>query len=225
MCHILLYDFSLQMGESVVVASFDRADESDFIKLVEMERVPSAYIGDCGVNHAHADSVVVLNDGTTRKCIMMRSSESSFEQVWYEGIGSSNGPFVHAFYGFLEMPHNWLLCFDQDGEQLLNVDDFDFDGDIDCWSEGCSWGVENETINAKVFPNPTKDVVYIELTDMEAKEIVVYNSTGQIVMQLKASNDKLEIDVSGLSDGLYVLGIKQQDAYTTYYKFIKSLGS
>ena len=68
--------------------------------------------------------------------------------------------------------------------------------------------VSNNTIN--VYPNPTKDVLYMECGDYEGEIIKVslYNIIGQVVknMELKGSyNQTQEMNVSDLTNGMYLL--------------------
>jgi len=59
--------------------------------------------------------------------------------------------------------------------------------------------------NFNIYPNPTSDVLNISLeNDLILKEVIIYNSLGQIV---KKSN-KTKIDVSSLSKGMYHAEVK-----------------
>ena len=53
-----------------------------------------------------------------------------------------------------------------------------------------------------LYPNPTSDVVHIE--GVEAAEVQVYNSFGQLVKTVRDAN---EISVAGLAEGVYLLRI------------------
>ncbi len=62
----------------------------------------------------------------------------------------------------------------------------------------------------RVFPNPTADKVRITLADnsrLESAKATVYDLTGRQVLSQNATADVLELDMSNLSKGLYLLKI------------------
>ena len=63
-------------------------------------------------------------------------------------------------------------------------------------------GLEENDLQIYVYPNPAKDRVVIE--GIEAAEVNVYNSIGQVV---KTVHDTNEIHVSDLPQGVYLLRI------------------
>ncbi len=73
------------------------------------------------------------------------------------------------------------------------------------WSdclEKTTTAVEENRVEAFVYPNPTNGVVRIE--GVEADEVRVYNALGQMVEIVRRTN---EIDVEGLPEGVYLLRI------------------
>jgi len=70
-----------------------------------------------------------------------------------------------------------------------------------------------------VFPNPTKDVLYVKFTQNEAEKhhVIVRNTMGHIVSTLNTTENIQAIDLSKVSAGLYFVTI---DSVTTY-KVIK----
>ncbi|TPD71102.1 T9SS type A sorting domain-containing protein [Flavobacterium microcysteis] len=66
------------------------------------------------------------------------------------------------------------------------------------------------------YPNPVKDYVTF-LTDIEIKEVVVYDMSGRIVIQTVADNNK--INLSPLPKGTYI--IKTSGEIEGSYKIIK----
>ena len=68
-------------------------------------------------------------------------------------------------------------------------------------------GLDEPTENPlNVWPNPAKDFVRIEC--VEAAEVQVYNTLGQIVKTVQGSN---EINVSGLAEGVYLVRIRDAE--------------
>ena len=80
------------------------------------------------------------------------------------------------------------------GNCAVCFDDFCVDGEC--------VGVEEEAESIGVYPNPARDRVVVE--GMEAVEVKVYNTSGQMVKCVRGMN---EIDVEGLAEGVYLLRI------------------
>ena len=72
-------------------------------------------------------------------------------------------------------------------------------------------GIENELLNAKIYPIPAKDYLNFELSeDTESFEYLeIMDLTGRIVYRqnLEGSN-KVSINVSSLNSGLYIISLK-----------------
>ncbi|MET3537130.1 T9SS type A sorting domain-containing protein [Chryseobacterium limigenitum] len=73
-------------------------------------------------------------------------------------------------------------------------------------------------INASVYPNPVKDILYIKGAG-KIEKAEVYNMVGQKVISLNSVQDK--VDVASLSKGNYVLQIFVKGEVSQSYKFIK----
>jgi hypothetical protein len=73
------------------------------------------------------------------------------------------------------------------------------------------WGVgieQKDRINAKIYPNPVKELLYIE-TDAVQETIVIMNAAGQVVKRASGKNHKTSIlNLSGLAPGVYYLQIE-----------------
>ena len=65
---------------------------------------------------------------------------------------------------------------------------------------------ETEGTAFTLCPNPASGVVRIE--GVEADEVWFYNALGQVVKTVRGTN---EIDLSGLSEGVYLLRITDAD--------------
>ena len=68
----------------------------------------------------------------------------------------------------------------------------------------------------QVYPNPAKDRVVIE--GLEAVEVKVYNTSGQMVKCVRGTN---EIDVEGLPEGVYLLRIMDAEGKVYTNKIMK----
>ena len=69
----------------------------------------------------------------------------------------------------------------------------------------------------KVFPNPVKDILEIQVTDaIDLESVIIYNNLGQKVRQVSSKIE--QISLKDLSAGVYVIEI-----YTTQGKIIKKI--
>ena len=64
---------------------------------------------------------------------------------------------------------------------------------------------ENVETTNYVYPNPVKDILTITADDV--KQVVMYNSLGQIVKTVDADEDNVQINVSDLQNGMYFVNI------------------
>ncbi|UCH15338.1 MAG: T9SS type A sorting domain-containing protein, partial [Bacteroidales bacterium] len=66
---------------------------------------------------------------------------------------------------------------------------------------------ENRTVD--IYPNPSDDIINIEIENINNATIEIYNVSGMLVFS-KALNSKVEkIDVSGLLEGIYFVKVRQ----------------
>ena len=66
---------------------------------------------------------------------------------------------------------------------------------------------EIDESNIDIYPNPASDVVYVNLT--EPFNVTIYNYQGQLVKNVYVDN--AQVNVSGLSDGIYFMLIKTEN--------------
>ena len=74
------------------------------------------------------------------------------------------------------------------------------------WAEVCNtWNIDEtvENEHAVLYPNPANEKVTIE--GVEAKEVQVYNTLGQVVKRVRNSN---EVSLEGLVQGVYLVRIR-----------------
>ena len=61
------------------------------------------------------------------------------------------------------------------------------------------------TDNISIYPNPANDK--LQITGVTSGTVEIINTKGQIVTSLTAADTKTAIDISGLSDGVYIIKI------------------
>jgi hypothetical protein len=81
---------------------------------------------------------------------------------------------------------------------------------------------EEQSLKLTIYPNPvTNGVLYVELNDeysLKELKITIYDMTGTAF--LYQNNGKLNVDVSGLSNGFYIMKISTGDGQAIQKIFI-----
>ena len=110
--------------------------------------------------------------------------------------------------------HDWPGSFgnmtiDSDSEIWRFVSRYDINGLI-----GCSITSINEnngqTNNFKVFPNPFKQELTIEVKSLQSKAFSIYNVIGELVISGKLNSQVNTIDLSSLAPNVYILNIENK---------------
>ncbi len=57
-----------------------------------------------------------------------------------------------------------------------------------------------------IYPNPVKDVLNVLLPQM-AREVILTNATGQIVLRSISGEREIQLDISNLQSGIYLMQI------------------
>ena len=177
----LLYDFSLEIGDTVQSAA-------------------NCYV----IVEDIADEI--MHNGDVRK--VFRFSKNCFyedddysfimEDYWVEGIGSNYGlliPFGSELTGgFYE-----LLCFHENDGLIFFNEEYKT-----CYKSSVGINTYDNRIN--IFPNPTTNVFNIENIDnLNIRAISIFNIQGQMIRQYDINSTQL--DVSNISSGLYFIKI------------------
>lgn len=71
-----------------------------------------------------------------------------------------------------------------------------------------------------VYPNPSKEIINININTINIDEVIVLNSKGSEVIRKKTDYNK--IDISKLTSGIYFLRIKSKKGVFTTKKIIKN---
>jgi len=155
-------------------------------------------------NHYSVVSVdsIELLDGSLRKRVVLGCYDEDFGYYyWVEGIGSLNQNFflVHCA---VDIPHNPILCFYQNGEMIYSNEHYD-----ECWITTSVTDIHSQGIN--IYPNPTTDFLTIEFDDAPTQDIMftVYDYTGKQTRNFHYSGFQslYRIEVSDFSTGFYYL--------------------
>ena len=72
-----------------------------------------------------------------------------------------------------------------------------------------------------IFPNPSKDIVYIQGISDEDVKIEIYNILGEKVTNIRVLSNT-SIDISGLQDGIYMLSVLTNEGDLFTHKLVKN---
>ena len=74
----------------------------------------------------------------------------------------------------------------------------------------------------KVFPNPCNDIITVSLSNSEIKTIHIYNILGEKINTIQSNNkSQIEINISDLKSGIYLLSIIDSTNRITLKKVVK----
>lgn len=194
---VLLYDFSLEIGDSI--------------------KIPSVFSYYQYMYVINVDSIVV--QGSYRKYLVLNSLLHPWvNSYWIEGIGSLNGLFWPRFdqeFGICN-----LECMSQDSVQLYIMDG----GVGNCPYIPNKLLNKKITVELRIFPNPVHDNLTLNIPRLETNEVVytIFDFTGNLIVQkCKISTEQSHIDVAFLNEGIYIIQIGIENQFYNY-KFIKS---
>jgi len=190
----LLYDFSLETGESITVQTTLGTNETLTVT---------------------SNMLIDTPDGVTRRVINFDN------ESWIEGIGSTRGLLTRAIP---PTPGNdlYLNCFKSFGqlgysnpttspECLFTFTDL-------CGTTSNTDFLKNRIVNFKVFPNPFSNKTTIEIQELaklKSPILSIYNLQGQLVEKIVDINEKKFIfSRKNLKAGVYVFELS--DGKTTF---------
>jgi len=72
-----------------------------------------------------------------------------------------------------------------------------------------------------IYPNPTSDYIRIELADCQIQKIRLYSLTGEILIAQYIDQKSVDLNISDLISGIYILEIKLVDGKVFKQKIMK----
>ena len=185
----LLYDFSLQVGDTVSVYPISFPYYTGAVK-VQVDAVDSLLLG----NTYHKRLKITGYDQNT-----------GYDEYWIEGIGSTMGIFNSGITGVVvfDIYYPTLLCFERDGNLLYDNPDF-----ADCYEDYPTGLTELEFIqNINVFPNPFSQTVTVEAGEI-INSIKIIDLEGKIIKHALIESQKKQLDMTGINQGVYFVIIE-----------------
>ena len=189
----LLYDFGLSIGDTMDIDyGFYYSFWSNNNKHEFMEQYQRLVV----------NNIQIVNG------IKIFSLSQDFGQdiIWYEGIGSINGLFHKGIPTLDGYSFDFTLnCFKHNDivEYLSNPDC------NKCFCRNYVGIKENTMNNVNIFPNPTKDILNIDIPEnINIKSITIYSIDGKLIAKKKYSFNSGQLNISSLAKGSYTLDIE-----------------
>lgn len=177
----LLYDFSLQTGDSVNLYREGRFLLTDYR---DNGMMPFYVVS--------TDSIEIGSIKCKRLFLSRDKNRNTPSEIWIEGIGSNTG-FLESTCSYYEHLRN-LLCVKQNEEVMY------YNGDNTCYIYVSIDDIDNT--NAKIYPTLVKDNIYVVSDNNKPMDISFVNISGHIVKTIRTKGSK-EIDISSLPSGIY----------------------
>ncbi len=98
----------------------------------------------------------------------------------------------------------------------------DYEGNNQIWHFMLTMGgggIHSNNFNGSIYPNPVKNKLYIKSTE-NIQEVTLLTIDGRIVKQYAPYKSNLQIDVSSIFEGIYVLKVKQHRKLSNHLIFI-----
>ncbi|MCC7027977.1 MAG: T9SS type A sorting domain-containing protein [Saprospiraceae bacterium] len=183
----LLYDFSLQVGDSILL------DNGKYYKVSSITNIN--VIG-----------------GTRRRfnLIHYTGNVAGYSEAWIEGVGSYKHPLA-PFYALGSDPEYRISCSAQNGINIYN-----WGIERGTSSSNCSMLLNQNNLNdleqdLTFSPNPFKTELLITTTvNFESTTLKLFNSFGQLVKEINNINgQKIIIKRENLKSGIYLCQLIQ----------------
>ncbi len=137
------------------------------------------------------------------------------EKDSYTDIGkivqtNDNGFIIGGHYSDDTLSHSWLLKIDNFGNGVYDQ------GWVNSINE------EQFNLDVSVYPNPADTYIKIELPEEnDSYKIDIINLSGQVVYSEQSNSNKLNIQTSDLSQGIYLLNIQSENKVYTSKLIVK----
>jgi hypothetical protein len=199
----ILYDFNLQEGESISHYYLPYPywwTDTKIISVVD------------SIRHIQIGNVSRKIFYISNTLDYRPSDQEKSPEIWIEGMGSLWGLTRHfRAVGFTGSNiTSWdLLCFYQNGEELYHFPKYD-----DCYYNWTWNRIENPELipDFQLFPNPSSGKFTITTGNSDENSLVqIFDSVGKQIRSYRmGSSHQIEVDISNVSSGIYLVKLKSQ---------------
>lgn len=181
---LLLYDFSVQTGSSLLLSSIESPGQFENMKVTSVDSVTMN-----GVKRLR----IQLSDGTG-------------SDTWIEKIGSLQGIINRCYFEPVKIDRK-LLCVSENGNTIYTNEKYP-----ECFYAQSNFTNNKQFIThglIKIYPNPFCDFITIEYPTSEAAVLEILSAHGKLVFKKELNNSgSTKINLSLLPAGLYLVKLK-----------------
>ncbi|MCG8410212.1 MAG: T9SS type A sorting domain-containing protein, partial [Bacteroidales bacterium] len=76
-------------------------------------------------------------------------------------------------------------------------------------------GISTNEIAINIYPNPASDKVFVNLMNINASQIDIVNSLGQVIISSEIESNNFEVNVSDFEQGVYFIQLHYNDKVFT----------
>ncbi len=216
----LLYQFNINTGAKIKHKIYNvEANANGILTLAQKPNGTIIAFGGTGATspvntyNMQGDFLWLNTNLDSLRSVYIETPNVADQAVPNQAILTSDGGFaaVIASYPNASQQQYWLIKADSNG----------------CYQSLCptvglndvsSGGVEDWRLN--VYPNPAKDVLNIEVAKGLEATIEILNTLGQLIREEDLIQNKKEINVKDLPEGIYFLQIKREGKVLINKKFV-----
>lgn len=209
----LLYDFSLEVGDSVEYTFLYNQDGNNltattYLKVIDVEMI--AIQGELHKQFTFSEPLSIGNFPITMGAMV--------KEVWVDGVGSLHNP-IFPIYPFT-VDTEWgekveVTCSFIGQELFYHNENYEQCYNFDVLEVGES---SKETVT--IYPNPADDLIIVEATDSYRCHVLVLDNLGKILVDRKVDSKNNCVNISKLPQGVYTIQVKTDSSLLTS-KFIK----
>ena len=182
----LLYDFSLEIGDTVP----------------DMFYFSNDHLGDRTI--VSNITYETMQNGEIRKAIWFNNGYEGHRDCWIEGIGN-HITLILPFGSRITGGFYNLLCHYENEELVYMNSRWNT-----CYKTGTSLGINDVgSTQIKIYPNPANDVLNIDIENIENYVVSLINIYGKTVGQYKPTHN--QINISNLVPGMYFVKLSSQE--------------
>ena len=201
----LIYDFSLQPGDSIVIKT-------------EPIHQYTLYL-DSITDYIQYYSEIEIPENSR---VFYFKKIGAYQPIWIEGIGSLTSPLTSEYtWGHGALGEVLLCHYDSNGIKDYNDTDWQISeckGDIYVNIKEFSYRG-----NIKIFPVPSRDYLKVEsMEHLNISSLQITDYLGKTVfIREEINNIQTDLDISILSSGIYIIKVEFDNRQIGIMKFIK----
>lgn len=206
---ILVFDYSLQPGDSFEVSNYQYSDTSHRYSKVDSVK----YIN--GRKYIYFDTADGhwMNSNITEQYVMIEGSGGNMSPLWKCHFNQTQNVYFTQY----------LLCYYKDGIKT-NYENVRYSGD--CHPTGMGIGesdLNKENIN--IYPNPATNNISLTFKGKEQQvNIAMYDVVGKLINSedaIRIGDHPHQIEMNKLVSGVYIVSIQDKQGATYKFKIVK----